>query len=80
MELPGEQTELMDAILLLERMIDQMHAQFDNYRHGEIHVLPDWQRFERQLLFFPGGGPIPWNFQISWTGSFSNSRREKGFG
>jgi hypothetical protein len=52
MELPGEQTQLMDAILLLERMIDQMHAQFDNYRHGEIHVLPDWQRFERQLLFF----------------------------
>jgi hypothetical protein len=52
MALPDEQARLMDAILQFDRRIDEMHAQFDNYRHGEIHVLPDWQRFERQLLAF----------------------------
>jgi len=52
MTLPAEQARLMDTILLFERRIDQMHVQFDKYRHGEIHLLPDWQRFETQLLAF----------------------------
>ncbi len=52
MALTSEQARLMEAILLFERRIDHMHAQFDKYRHGEIHVLPDWQRFERRLLAF----------------------------
>ncbi|RLB15460.1 MAG: hypothetical protein DRG82_11505 [Deltaproteobacteria bacterium] len=48
----SDHTEYREAIFLFENQIDRMHLEFDRFRRGETHRMPDWQRLERDLLFF----------------------------
>ena len=48
----NDQAQYREAILLFDRQIDRMHVEFDRFRRGEIHRMPDWQRLERDLLSF----------------------------
>lgn len=48
----NDQAQYREAILLFDRHIDRMHLEFDRFRRGEIHRMPDWQRLERDLLSF----------------------------
>jgi len=48
----SDHTKYREAIFLFDKQIDRMHVEFDRYRRGEIHRMPDWQRLERDLLSF----------------------------
>jgi len=48
----SDHTKYREAIFLFEKQIDRMHVEFDKFRRGETHRMPDWQRLERDLLFF----------------------------
>jgi hypothetical protein len=48
----SDQTKYREAIAHFDKQIDRMHADFDKYRRGETHRMPDWQRLERDLIFF----------------------------
>ncbi len=48
----SNQTDYREAIFLFEKQIERMHREFDKFRRGEIDKRPDWQRLERDLLFF----------------------------
>jgi hypothetical protein len=54
----GNQTDYREAIFLFEKQIDRMHLEFDRFRRGETHKMPDWQRLERDLLFFSRRKPV----------------------
>jgi hypothetical protein len=47
-----DHTKYREAIVLFDKQIDRLHVEFDRYRRGETRRMPDWQRLERDLLFF----------------------------
>lgn len=47
-----DQTKLRETILLFDKKIDRMHAEFDKYRKGETYRIPDLEHLERDLLSF----------------------------
>ena len=92
----SDQTKYREAIAHFDKQIDRMHTDFDKYRRGETHRVPDWQRLERDLIFFSRrkasslelsnqldrvrGRPLPWNSQISLTGFSTNFRYAREYG
>lgn len=54
----SNQTDYREAIFLFEKQIERMHSEFDKFRRGEIDKRPDWQRLERDLLFFSRRKPV----------------------
>ena len=52
MVLSEEKLKIRNAILDFEKQIDQMHAEFHKYYHGETNKRPDWEKLERRLVDF----------------------------
>lgn len=52
MLLSKENREIRDAIIGFEKRIEDMHLDFQKYRSGQEKKMPDWERFERDLLNF----------------------------
>jgi hypothetical protein len=55
----SDHTKYREAIFLFEKQIDRMHVEFDKFRRGETNRMPDWERLERDLLFFSRRKPSP---------------------
>jgi hypothetical protein len=47
-----ENIEIRNQLFDFEKRIDDMHLEHYKYYTGEGHILPDLQRFERELLLF----------------------------
>jgi hypothetical protein len=47
-----ERSEILRALSLFEKRIDDMHVEFQKYHHGEGNRTPDWYKLEEDLLNF----------------------------
>jgi hypothetical protein len=52
MSVSKENVEIRDSILDFDRRIDEMHLAFQKYSKGELYRVPNWERFEVELITF----------------------------
>ena len=52
MMLSEEKLEIRNTIRDFDQQVDDMHAAFHKYYHGETKKRPDWEKLERSLLDF----------------------------
>jgi len=52
MSVSEERLSLMKTISTFEGRIEKMHLDFQKYRQGELHRMPDWERLEADLIQF----------------------------
>ena len=63
MLLSEEKLKIRNAIRDFDQQIEQMHAEFHKYHHGETKKRPDWEKLERNLVDFSRKKLI--DFQLS---------------
>ena len=63
MLLSEEKLKIRNAIRDFDQQIEQMHAEFHKYHHGETKKRPDWEKLERNLVDFSRKSII--DFQLS---------------
>ena len=61
--LSEEKLEIRNTIRDFDQQVDDMHAAFHKYHHGETKKRPDWEKLERSLLDFSRKSLI--DFQLS---------------
>ena len=61
--LSEEKLEIRNTIRDFDQQVDDMHAEFHKYYHGETKKRPDWEKLERSLLDFSRKSLI--DFQLS---------------
>jgi hypothetical protein len=47
-----ERSQIIKALSLFDRKIEDMHLEFQKYHHGQASIMPDWQALEEDLLNF----------------------------
>ena len=47
-----ETQKIRNEIIAFEKRINEMHLEFDKYRHGDAEKMPEWERLERDLFYF----------------------------
>jgi hypothetical protein len=52
MSISKENLEIRNKILEFERKIEEMHLAFQKYTKGIEARMPDWERFQQELLQF----------------------------
>lgn len=52
MSIAKQNTEIRQALDQFDRRIEDMHNEFQKYRHEETHRMPAWENLERELLVF----------------------------
>jgi hypothetical protein len=52
MLLSEEKLKIRNTIVDFEQQVDDMHAEFHKYFHGETKKRPDWEKLERGLADF----------------------------
>lgn len=47
-----ERAQMIKALSLFERQIDDMHVAFQKYHYGQESRMPDWRKLEEDLVHF----------------------------
>ena len=52
MSIANINAEIRRALDDFDRRIEDMHNEFQKYRHAEIHRAPEWEKLDRDLMNF----------------------------